>query len=142
MKRLIRVILPPFIGFFIFFAAVRYSSLYFTLQIDRMGVGDLRSFMAFYRYTLPLLFIVGVLTQIVVIMPVWNGMERKTIADKVNVIVDLCFICFVFALGISYAIWDPQRGINNLIKLVGFMTAVQMVYWLVNLLVLYLFEDR
>jgi formate/nitrite transporter FocA (FNT family) len=142
MKHLIKVILPPFIGFFIFFAAVRYSSLYFTLQIDKMGVGDLSSFMAFYRYTLPLLFIVGVLTQIVVIMPVWNGMERKTVADKVNVIVDLCFICLVFALGISYAIWDPQRGIYNLVKLVGFMTAVQMVYWLVNLLVLYLFEDR
>ena len=142
MKYLIKVILPPFIGFFIFFAAVRYSSLYFTLQIDKMGVGDLRSFMAFYRYTLPLLFIVGVLTQIVVIMPVWNGMERKTVADKVNVIIDLCFICLVFALGISYAIWDPQRGIYNLVKLVGFMTAVQMVYWLVNLLVLYLFEDR
>ncbi len=142
MKHLLRVILPPFIAFFLLFVAVRYSSLYFTLRIDKMGVGDLKSFMAFYRYTLPLLFIVGVLTQLLIIMPVWNSMEKKTLADKINIIVDLCFICLVFALGISYTIWDPARGIYNLVKLVGFMTAVQMVYWLINLLILYLFEDR
>ena len=142
MKHLLRVILPPFIGFFIYFVAIRYSTLYFTLQIDKMGVGNLTSFMAFYRYALPLLFLVAVLTQYVVIAPVWNGMEEKTIADKINVINDLCFICLVFALGISYAIWEPQRGIHNLVKLVGFMTAVQLGYWFINLLVLYLFEDR
>ncbi|MDP9077527.1 MAG: hypothetical protein M3O71_08915 [Bacteroidota bacterium] len=142
MKHLLRVVLPPFIGIFIYFVAIRYSSLYFTLQIDKMGVGNLTSFMAFYRYTLPLLFLVAVLTQYVVIAPVWNGMEKKTIADKINVIIDLCFICLVFALGISYAIWEPQRGISNLVKLVGFMTAVQLGYWFINLLVLYLFEDR
>jgi hypothetical protein len=140
MKKLLRVMLPPFIGFFIFFVGVRYSSVYFTLKIDEMGLGNLKSFMAFYRYTLPLLFIVAVLTQLLVIVPVWRSLVEKTVADRINLIIDLCFVCFVFALGISYAIWDPQRGIHNLIKLVGFMSAVQLVYWFINLLILYLLE--
>lgn len=141
MKKLLKVILPPFIGFFLYFIAIRYSSLYFTLQIDKMGVGDLKSFMAFYRYTLPLLFVVAVLTQLLVVVPVWNSMDKKTVADKINIIVDLCFICLVFALGISYSIWDPQHGIGNLVKLMGFMSAVQIVYWFINLLILYLLAD-
>jgi hypothetical protein len=140
MKKLLRVMLPPFIGFFIFFVGVRYSSVYFTLKIDEMGLGNLKSFMAFYRYTLPLLFFVAVLTQLLVIVPVWRSLVEKTVADRINLIIDLCFVCFVFALGISYAIWDPQRGIHNLIKLVGFMSAVQLVYWFINLLILYLLE--
>lgn len=115
--------------------------MYFTLQMDKLGVGDLKSFMAFYRYTLPLLFVVAVLTQLLVVMPVWNSMHNKTIADKINVIVDLCFICLVFAFGISYAIWDPVTGTNGLIKLAGFMTAVQLVYWFIDLLILYLLAD-
>ena len=105
-----------------------------------MGLGNLKSFMAFYRYTLPLLFFVAVLTQLLVIVPVWRSLVKKTAADRINLIIDLCFICFLFALGISYAIWDPQRGIHNLVKLVGFMSAVQVVYWLINLLILYLLE--
>jgi formate/nitrite transporter FocA (FNT family) len=141
MKKLLKVMLPPFIGFFLYFIAIRYSSLYFTLQIDKMGVGDLKSFMAFYRYTLPLLFVVAVLTQLLVVVPVWNSLDKKTVADKINIIVDLCFICLVFALGISYSIWDPQHGIGNLVKLVGFMSAVQIIYWFINLLILYLLAD-
>jgi hypothetical protein len=114
--------------------------VYFTLKIDEMGLGNLKSFMAFYRYTLPLLFLVAVLTQLLIIVPIWRSLVEKTAADKVNLIIDLFFICFVFALGISYAIWDPQRGIHNLVKLVGFMSAVQLVYWSINLLILYLLE--
>jgi hypothetical protein len=140
MKKLLRVILPPFIGFFIFFTGVRYSSAYFTLKIDEMGLGNLKSFMAFYRYTLPLLFVVAVLTQLLVVVPVWRSLVKKTVADRINLTVDLCFVCLIFALGIGYAIWDPARGIHNLIKLIGFMSAVQLVYWFINLLILYLLE--
>jgi hypothetical protein len=142
MKKLLKITLPPFIAFFIFFLGIRYSSVYFELNIDDMGLGNLKSFMAFYRYTLPLLFLVAILTQLLAIVPAWRGMGKKTVADRINIIVDLCFICLLFALGVSYAIWDPERGIHNLIKLIGFMSAVQLVYWFINLLVLYSLEER
>lgn len=107
-----------------------------------MGLGNLKSFMAFYRYTLPLLFVIALLTQVLIIVPVWRGMLAKTVADKINIILDLCFICLLFALGIGYAIWDPQAGIHNLVKLVGFMLAVQLAYWLINLVILLLLEEK
>jgi len=140
MKKLLRFLLPPFIGFSAFFVGIRYSSLYFELKIDEMGLGDLKSFMAFYRYTMPLLFVVAVLTQLLVIAPVWRAMKTKTAADKINVIIDLCFICVLFAFGIAYIIWDPHAGISRLVKLTGFLSAVQMAYWFINLLILYLIE--
>lgn len=141
MKKLLKVLLPPFAGFFIFFVAIRYSSLYFTLQIDKMGVGDLKSFMAFYRYTLPLLFIVAVLTQLLVAVPVWRNAIKRPLADRLNIVIDVCFICLLFALGISYAIWDPHTGVQRLVKFTAFMSAVQLVYWFINGLILYLIDD-
>ena len=96
--------------------------------------------MAFYRYTMPLLFAVGVLTQLLVIAPAWRAMKKKTMADRINVIIDLGFICILFAFGIAYTIWDLHMGINRLVKLTGFLSAVQMVYWFINLMILYLIE--
>jgi len=140
MKKLLRFLLPPFAAFAIFFVGIRYSSHYFELKIDEIGAGDLKSFMAFFRYMLPLLFLVAVLTQLLVIAPMWRAMNRKTVADRINVIIDLFFICVLFAFGIAYAIWDPHAGMNRLIKLTGFLSAVQMAYWFINLIILYLIE--
>ncbi len=140
MKKLLKVILPPFVGFFIYFIAVRYSSIYFTLRIDEMGTGNLKSFMAFYRYLMPLLFVVAVLTQLLIIRPLWNKMVTKTAGYRITIIISLLIICLLFASGIGYAIWDTPTGTERLIKLVGFMWLVQIVYWFIDFLVLYLVE--
>src|SRR4051812_2278121 len=140
MKKLLKVVLPPLIGFFIFFTAIRYSSLYFTLRMDEMGGGEVRSFMAYYRYMLPLLFVVALLTQLLVIVPLWNKMLINPAGNRLNALIDLVFICLVFALGVSYVIWDPATPFSNFIKLAGFMCAVQLVYWIINITTLYIIE--
>jgi len=81
-----------------------------------------------------------VLTQLLVINPVWRMLRRKTAADRVNLIVDLFFICLTFSLGIAYAIWDRETGTGKLIGLTEFLLAVQAVYWMVNLLIMYLVD--
>jgi len=48
MRSLLKVLLPPFIGFGAYFLAVRYSSVYFALQIDKLGEGTVESFMAYF----------------------------------------------------------------------------------------------
>ena len=48
----------------------------------------------------------------------------------------------LFATGISYTIWDKQTGIKHLIEESFFMTAVQLVYWAVNLFVLYFLTKK
>jgi formate/nitrite transporter FocA (FNT family) len=138
MKKLLKVVLPPLLGFFILFTAIRYSGYYFTLEPDEMGGGDIISFMSYYRYTLPLLFIDGLLTQWLIAVPVWDSIIDRSAAYKVTALIGLVFICTLFSFGISYIIWDELDGVQRIMKLTGFMTAIQLVYWLINILVLVL----
>ena len=130
------------IGFAAYFIAIRYSSKYFTLRIDEMGEGTIESFMAYYRYFMPLLFAVAALTQLLIVVPVWDRVFLKSATGKLISLFILCLICLVLAAGISYAIWDKQSGEWHLVKACLFMTAVQLIYWAVNLFVLYLLHKR
>jgi len=140
MKKLLRIVLPPLVGFAAYFAAVRYSPFYFSLRIDEMGKGNLLAFMSFYRYTLPLLFVVAVLTQLLIVIPIWRGLKEKSTSGKIWEAVSLIFVCSLLAAGMSYAIWDKEAGLHHLIVLFCFMAAVQLVYWLINLIILKLLD--
>ncbi len=140
MKKLLKVILPPLIGFSLYFIGVRYSPGYFDLTIGQIGTGTLAGFMAFYKYALPLLFLIAILTQLLIVMPVWNKMINRKPGAKVWALVVLALICLLFAGGISYLIWDRAAGIAPLVKTFLFMTAVQLVYWLINLCTLAVIE--
>ncbi len=142
MRKLLKVILPPLVGFAAYFIAIRYSSVYFTLRIDEMGEGTITAFMAYYRYFLPLLFTVAVLTQLLIVVPIWDRVFLKSATGKFISSMILCLICVLFAAGISYTIWDKQSGVYHVIKVGLFMTAVQLVYWAVNLFVLYFLTKK
>lgn len=142
MRSLLKVLLPPFIGFGAYFLVVRFSSVYFTLRIDKLGEGTIESFMAYFRYFLPLLFTVAVLTQYLIVVPVWDRMFLKSGRGKLISSLILCFICLLFAAFISYCIWDRQSSRWHVVKVCAFMTAVQLVYWTVNLLVLYFLTKK
>ncbi len=142
MRKLLKVLLPPFVGFAVYFIAIRYSSVYFTLRIDEMGEGTITAFMAYYRYFLPLLFTVAVLTQFLIVVPVWDRVFLKSNAGKIISLFVLCSICLLLAACISYCIWETQSGIWHLVKVIIFMTAVQLIYWFVNLFVLYLLNKN
>jgi hypothetical protein len=140
MKKLLKVILPPLIGFSLYFIGVRYSPGYFDLTIGQIGTGTLAGFMAFYKYALPLLFLIAILTQLLIVMPVWNKLIDRKPGAKVWALIALTLICFLFAGGISYLIWDRAAGTVPLVKTFLFMTAVQLVYWLINLCTLAVIE--
>jgi hypothetical protein len=142
MRKLLKVLLPPLVGFAAYFIAIRYSSLYFTLRIDAMGEGTITAFMAYYRFFLPLLFTVAVLTQLLIVVPIWDRVFLKSGWGKFFSLLMLWFICTALAVAISYAIWEKQSGITHLIKVCVFMTSVQLVYWVVNLFVVYLLTKK
>jgi hypothetical protein len=142
MRKLLKVILPPLVGFAAYFIAIRYSSVYFTLRIDEMGEGTITAFMAYFRFFLPLLFTVAILTQLLIVVPVWDKVFLKSNAGKLISLLILWLICVLFATGISYTIWDKQTGIKHLVQECFFMTAVQLVYWTVNLFVLYFLTKK
>lgn len=142
MRKLLKVLLPPLIGFAAYFIAIRYSSVYFTLRIDEMGEGTITAFMAYFRYFMPLLFTVAVLTQLLIIVPIWDWIFLKSNEARFILLMILWIICLLFAGGVSYAIWDRRSGREHLSKVYLFMTAVQLLYWGVNLFVVYLLTKR
>jgi hypothetical protein len=142
MRNLLKVILPPLVGFAAYFVAVRYSSVYFTLRIDEMGEGTIVAFMAYFRYFMPLLFVVAILTQLLIVVPVWDRVFLKSKAGKFVSSLILYLTCLSFAAGISYTIWDKQTGVKHLLQECFFMIAVQLVYWIVNLFILYLLTNK
>jgi hypothetical protein len=143
MRKLLKILLPPFIGFLTYFLAVRYSGIYFTLKINEIGGGTISSFMAYYRYFLPLLFVVAVLTQALIVIPAWHkAYYYETWASKLADVAGLCFICALFATGISYMIIDSKHHFTHFMHVAIFMTGVQLAYWFINLLFLYLLQPK
>jgi hypothetical protein len=142
VRKFFKVLLPPLIGFAIYFAAIRYSPEYFNLRIGEIGQGDIVGFMSYYRYALPLLFVIALLTQLLIVVPIWEGLSYSPAAYKATIVIDLFFICLLFALMISYPISDLQADIHHFFELLGFMTLVQVLYWLINSLILHLLDDK
>lgn len=142
MRKFFKILLPPLVGFAVFFIAIRYSPQYFTLKLDEIGAGTLQGFMAYYKYFLPLLFVVGVLTQLLIIVPIWNSLLTKPAGTKIVSFIILCLLCIAFAVGMAYPMWDKTTGTHHLISLSLFMAGVQVAYWLMNIIVLYLLSEK
>ncbi|HZX59344.1 MAG TPA: hypothetical protein VFE54_11485 [Mucilaginibacter sp.] len=142
MRKFLKVFMPPLIGFTAFFVAVRYGSQYNSLRLDEMGEGTLRSFMAYYRYFWPLLFIVGLITQVLIVVPIWYRVKAKAAGPKMLSFFILCLVCLLFAVVISYIIWEKQSGLHHLIKLCIFMTGIQVIYWMMDILTMALLNVR
>jgi len=141
MKKLFKILLPPFIALSVFFIAVRYSPYYFELKPNKMGDGNLESFMSYYRYVLPLIFLTAILTQVLIFIPIWDRVIEKPFRAKLIMLLGICLVCLVLSAGIAYAMWDNFSR-KHLINLCLFMTGVQVVYWLMNIVVMYLIDGR
>ena len=140
MKKLLKVILPPFVGFSLYFIGIRYSPDYFDLNIGEIGTGTLTGFMAFYKLALPLLFVIALLTQLLIVIPIWNKVIIKTTSGMIWSFSLIILVCLLLAASISYLIWDKTTGTGTLIKTFMFMIIVQMVYWVINFITLTIIE--
>lgn len=143
MRKFLMVILPPFVGIAVYFVAVRYSGVYFNLRTDEMGEGTVKSFMAYYRYFMPLLFLVALLTQAVMVLPMWNkARQYQKFSSKLADMIGLVYICQLFSAGISYLITDQANDFHHFVHVSLFMTFVQLGYWMIDLLLLYLLSPK
>ena len=138
MKKLLKALLPPLTAFVIYFLMVRFNASYFSLRLDEMGDGTLIAFMAFYKYAWPLLFIVALLTQLLVVNPLWRNLVNKPLIKKLLALALLLVVCMLFAAAITYAISDDTDNIHHRIMLFGFMMLVQSAYWIIDLGILLL----
>ena len=141
MKKLFKIFVPPTVAFLLYFIAVRYSPYYFTLRIDSMGDGKLQSFMSFYRYLFPLIFVTGILTQLLLFIPIWNKVAHSSDRIKWFAFIGCCFLCFILGSLVAYAIWDEVSR-KHLYKLCLFLTGVQVIYWIINIAITHLLENK
>ena len=134
--------MPPFIAFAVFAIIVIFKSLILAFNIGGMGEGNIRAFMACFYYFGLLYFMVALLTQYLIIVPVWNAVVSKSITAKFITAIIIGLVCAIFSVAIAYIIWDPADGRGKLTGLFTLMTIIQLAYWALNFLVMALIGGK
>ena len=139
MKTLLKLFLPTLIPYLVF---ARYTALAEAHKFiaDQLTEISLASLMYFFRYTCPYLYIILFLTQYVIVLPIWDGMSNRLLKASLFTLLWVLLASLLLAIGISYAIWDKTLGTQSLYRSIKILFGVQSIYWLVNLLILFVIE--
>ncbi|MDP9048508.1 MAG: hypothetical protein M3N14_10245 [Bacteroidota bacterium] len=142
MKKLLKIFLPPFAGFAIFAALIKFGPLAKHIGgLPDIGNETLYGLMDYFKIFAPLLFLTALLTQLLIIIPLWRKILSRA-HRLLNILIFVCSITTILSAGISYVIWDKSTGAGHLISIFLFMSAVQVFYWIVNFGVLYLLDKK
>ena len=131
-----KTFLPPFAGFVVFAVIVLLQSIIFPIHLGDMGQGNLHAFMACFYYCWPLYFITALLTQYVIVLPLWEAAHSWSMVGKDATVTAVGVICTLFAGVIAYIIWDKQSGIYHLASMAILMLLIQLAYWIINFFML------
>lgn len=138
MKKLLKVLLPVLIDFGIFWVVVKYNMPDHPMKLIEIGNGNLYSLMAYFHLFWPLLLVVGILTQYLIIVPLWDSKGAHSLKARVIIGICIAFICIAFAGSISYIIWDPTQGRKPLLSFWWYLSEIQLIYWVITFVILYL----
>jgi hypothetical protein len=137
-----RTLLPPLIAFMGFAVFVIVSAYANAMQLGDMGEGSVHAFMACFYYCWPLYFICAILTQWIVIVPVWEAYVLHSANGALVTFVLVAVACIAAALGVANIINNDQEGYNNLIDLATIMLFIQLAYWGVNFFIMFLVTGK
>jgi hypothetical protein len=138
--RFLKVIVPPLVAFFVFAVVIKYNPLHHSFEgLSDIGDGSAAGLIAYYKIFAPFQFVIAVLTQYLIILPLWDKILVRHKA-AIGIFIGITIVCLIAAGGIAYMIWDRAVGTEHLIHIGLFMTGVQLFYWLVNFLVLLLLD--
>lgn len=142
MRKLLKVLLPVLIDFGIFWAVVAYNTPIHPMKLIEIGNGNLYSLMAYFHLFWALLLAVGILTQYLIIVPLWDNKAVKSL--KARIIIGLCiaFVCVAFAGGLSYIIWDQSEGTGPFYSFWWYLSEIQLFYWVFTFVILFLIDWR
>jgi hypothetical protein len=132
MKLLIKTFIPTFVLFSIFARITALDNLHRNINGEADAI-SLQSLMLYFSYFAPLLYAVLFLTQLLIIVPVWNKLLNKG-----RMIFSVLGASLILSIAISYIAWGPENGYKTLLISVGTLFIVQAIYWALNLFMLYL----
>lgn len=139
MKTLLKLILPTIIPYLVFarYTALDESHKQITEQLTEIS---LTSLMYYFRYSSPYLYIILFLTQYVIIIPIWNSVNGAPLRAAAFTSLWVLLASLILAIGVSYVIWDITLGPDSLYNSIKALFGVQAVYWVVNILILFIIE--
>lgn len=138
--RFLRVILPPLTAFIVFAIIIKYNPLKYSFEgFSDIGDGSAAGLINYYKIFAPFQFIVALLTQYLIILPLWDKILIRHRA-AISIFIGITLVCLLAAGGIAYIIWDRAIGVRHLIHIALFMAGVQLFYWLINFLVMLLLD--
>lgn len=108
-----------------------------TTQLTEIS---LTSLMYYFRYTSPYLYIILFLTQYVVVLPIWDRLNSRLLRAAFITLLWVLSASLLMAVGVSYAIWDRTLGTDSLYRSIGALFGVQGMYWLINILLLFIID--
>lgn len=137
MKTLLKLFIPTLIPYLIF---ARYTALddahkHITEQLTEIS---LTSLMYYFRYTCPYLYVILLLTQYVVALPIWHKLNSQLFRAIYVTLLWVLSASLLLSVGVSYAIWDTTLGTDSLYRSIGALFGVQGIYWLINILLLFI----
>lgn len=137
MKKLLKIILPPLTAFFIFWILIKFRPLAKHIGgLPDIGNETLYGLMDYFKLFTPLLFITALLTQLLIIVPLWRKILSRA-HRLMNIMIFVCAVTTILSAIVSYLIWDRATGTGHLFVIFLFMAAVQAFYWFVDFGVLY-----
>lgn len=138
-KYLAKIILPPLFAFWSFAVLIKYSPAFHRVGAGSLGEESVYGLISYYKIFAPAQIVIAILSQILIAIPLWRKIlvNRKSAIGVFSVLV---LVCAMLAFALAYVIWDPLTGSGKLFDIGCFMTAVQLFYWTVNFLLLYLLD--
>jgi len=140
MKTLLKVILPPLVAFAVFLVVVKFNMATHTLELGTISDGNIYSLMAYFKLFAALPLVVALLTQYLIIVPLWNKLLQKSVGAFLIAFFAIVLICIIFATGVSYIIWDQSQGIKPFTRFIFYFTVIQINYWAIIFFILYLLD--
>jgi hypothetical protein len=142
MKYLVKIILPPLFAFFSFALFVKYTPSFHEVKgLEDLGEYTTQGLIAYYKIFAPGQIVIALLTQWLIVMPLWKKILAKHHA-AIPVFLCILLVCIIAAFGLAYIIWDPATSKSRFFKIGLFMTGVQVFYWVLNFLLLYLLDYK
>ncbi|GAA4085712.1 hypothetical protein [Mucilaginibacter panaciglaebae] len=138
-KYLVKIILPPLVAFWLFAGFIKFTTFFHYVDIKHIGEDSVYGLIAYYKIFAPGQILIAVLTQFLIVMPLWNKVLAKP-KSAINLFGVMFLVCLVLAFGLAYIIWDPLTKVNHLLEIGFFMMGVQLFYWIINFLLLCLLD--
>lgn len=141
-KYFIKIILPPLIAFWAFALFVKFTpDLHRVNGLEKLGDFTVPGLIAYYKIFAPGQIVIALLTQWLIAMPLWKKILAKP-ASAILIFSLILLVCAICGFGLAYIIWDPATPLSECVKIGLFMTGVQVFYWAINFLCLYLLDFK